>query len=170
MKRLLFAPLLLTLLVGCSNKNKSAIEGTYDTKYEKDFLELTADCKKYRVFTSNDETGTVAINCIIPKLKELGLDGKGYGEWAKKYNEEQKKLWEDRLNYYGSYNEKKESTSKSDDEALSVLCKIGLNADGGIWKNKEINAAISIIKWGNYWPDNVQATAYKTCNSGGYLK
>ena len=59
---------------------------------------------------------------------------------------------------------------KSDDEALSVLCKIGLNADGGIWKNKEINAAISIIKWGNYWPDNVQATAYKTCNSGGYLK
>ena len=170
MKRLLFAPLLLTLLVGCSNKNKSAIEGTYDTKYEKDFLELTFDCKKYRVLLSTDEPIVAAINCIIPKLRERGLEGKGYGEWAKKYNEEQKKLWEDRLNYYGSYNEKKESISKSDDEALSVLCKIGLNADGGIWKNKEINAAISIIKWGNYWPDNVQAAAYKTCNSGGYLK
>ena len=64
----------------------------------------------------------------------------------------------------------KKTLTKSEDEALSALCKIGLNADGGIWKNKEINAAISIIKWGNYWPDNVQATAYKTCNSGGYLK
>ena len=58
----------------------------------------------------------------------------------------------------------------SEDEALSALCKIGLNADGGIWKNKNINTAIATIKWGENYPDNIQATAYKTCNSGGYLK
>ena len=45
-----------------------------------------------------------------------------------------------------------------------------LNADGGIWKNKDINAAISTIKWGGNYPDNIQATAYKTCNYGGYLE
>ena len=64
----------------------------------------------------------------------------------------------------------KKTLTKSEDKALSALCKIGLNADGGIWKNKDINAAIATIKWGNNYPDNIQATAYKTCNSGGYLK
>ena len=64
----------------------------------------------------------------------------------------------------------KKTLTESEDEALSALCKIGLNADGGIWKNKDINAAISTIKWGENYPDNVQATAYKTCNYGGYLE
>ena len=64
----------------------------------------------------------------------------------------------------------KKTLTESEDEALSALCKIGLNADGGIWKNQNINAAISTIKFGDNWPDNVQATAYKTCNAGGYLK
>ena len=56
-----------------------------------------------------------------------------------------------------------------EDEALSALCKIGLKADGGIWKNDDINAAIASIKWGRNWVDTAQATAYKTCNYGGYL-
>ena len=64
----------------------------------------------------------------------------------------------------------KKTLTESEDKALSALCKIGLNADGGIWKNKNINKAISTIKWGENYPDNIQATAYKTCNSGGYLK
>ena len=64
----------------------------------------------------------------------------------------------------------KKTLTESEDKALSALCKIGLNADGGIWKNQNINAAISTIKFGDNWPDNVQATAYKTCNAGGYLK
>tara|TARA_B100001093_G_C25890308_1_gene620146 strand:+ start:103 stop:366 length:264 start_codon:yes stop_codon:yes gene_type:complete len=64
----------------------------------------------------------------------------------------------------------KKTLSESEDKALSALCKIGLNADGGIWKNKDINTAIATIKWGENYPDNIQATAYKTCNSGGYLK
>ena len=64
----------------------------------------------------------------------------------------------------------KKTLTESEDEALSALCKIGLNADGGIWKNKDINAAIATIKFGYNWPNNAQATAYKTCNAGGYLK
>ena len=63
----------------------------------------------------------------------------------------------------------KKILTESEDKALSALCKIGLNADGGIWKTRDINAAIATIKWGNNYPDNIQATAYKTCNSGGYL-
>ena len=63
----------------------------------------------------------------------------------------------------------KKTLTESEDKALLALCKIGLNADGGIWKNKDINAAIATIKWGENYPDNVQATAYKTCNYGGYL-
>ena len=34
----------------------------------------------------------------------------------------------------------------SEDEALSALCKIGLNADGGIWDNDDNNAAIASIE------------------------
>ena len=64
----------------------------------------------------------------------------------------------------------KKTLTESENEALSALCKIGLNSDGGIWKNKNINAAIATIKWGENFPDNEQATAYKTCNYGGYLK
>ena len=63
----------------------------------------------------------------------------------------------------------KKTLTESEDKALSALCKIGLNADGGIWKNKDINAAIATIKFGDSWPDKSQATAYKTCNYGGYL-
>ena len=63
----------------------------------------------------------------------------------------------------------KKTLTESEDKALSALCKIGLNADGGIWKNKNINAAIATIKWGENYPDNLKATAYKTCNFGGYL-
>ena len=58
----------------------------------------------------------------------------------------------------------------SEQKALKALCKIGLNADGGIWKNEDINAAISSIKFGTNWPDRPQATAYKTCNREGYLE
>ena len=55
----------------------------------------------------------------------------------------------------------KKTLTESEDKALSALCNIGLNADGGIWKNKDINAAIATIKFGDSWPDKLQATAYK---------
>ena len=75
---------------------------------------------------------------------------------------------------YGHYHFLKENISKkklttSENQALFALCKIGLKADGGIWKNDDINAAIASIKWGRNWGDTAQATAYKTCNYGGYL-
>lgn len=57
----------------------------------------------------------------------------------------------------------------SEEKALNTLCKIGLNAEGKIWDNDDINAAISSISWGRHWPDTVRATAYKTCDRGGYL-
>ena len=63
----------------------------------------------------------------------------------------------------------KKTLTESEDKALSALCKIGLNADGVILKNKDINAAIATIKFGDSWPDKLQATAYKTFNYGGYL-
>ena len=63
----------------------------------------------------------------------------------------------------------KKKLTNSESEALSSLCKIGLNAEGGIWDNEDINAAISSIKWGRHWGDTAQATEYKTCNYGGYL-
>ena len=64
----------------------------------------------------------------------------------------------------------KKKLTKSEQEALKSLCKIGLNAgDKGYWSNDDINAAIASIKWGEHWPDYASPTAYKTCNWGGYL-
>ena len=67
-------------------------------------------------------------------------------------------------------NSSKKKLTKSEQEALKSLCKIGLNAgDKGYWSNDDINAAIASIKWGEHWPDYASPTAYKTCNWGGYL-
>ena len=63
----------------------------------------------------------------------------------------------------------KKKLTNSEQEALKALCKIGLNAEGSAWDNDDINAAIASIKWGRHWGDTAQATAYKTCNYGGYL-
>lgn len=57
----------------------------------------------------------------------------------------------------------------AENQALRALCPIGLRAEG-IWGNERINAAIATIGFGSNWPDSAQATAYKLCNYGGYLK
>ena len=58
----------------------------------------------------------------------------------------------------------------AEQEALKALCEIGLDAAlPRKWGNEDINAAIASIKWGTHWPDGASATAYKTCNWGGYL-
>ena len=64
----------------------------------------------------------------------------------------------------GHISGERKKLTDAEQEALKALCKIGLNADGGIWKNEDINAAIASIAWGTNWPDGAQATAYKTCN------
>jgi hypothetical protein len=62
-----------------------------------------------------------------------------------------------------------EARTAAENQALRTLCPIGLKADG-IWGNERINAAIATIGFGSKWPDNAQATAYKLCNEGGYLR
>ena len=58
----------------------------------------------------------------------------------------------------------------AEQEALKALCKIGLDAAlPRKWGNEDINAAIASIKWGTHWPAGPQATAYKTCDRGGFL-
>ena len=64
---------------------------------------------------------------------------------------------------------RKKKLTDSEEKALNALCKIGLNAEGKIWDNDDINAAIASISWGRHWPDTAMATAYKTCDRGGYL-
>ena len=66
------------------------------------------------------------------------------------------------------FKEYKELT-ESELEALSYLCKLGLNADDGIWSNQDINAAISAIRFGQHWPNGASYNAYQTCNRGGFL-
>ena len=39
-----------------------------------------------------------------------------------------------------------------------------------IWSNNDINEAISSIRFGENWPDDASATAYKNYNRGDYLK
>ena len=77
------------------------------------------------------------------------------------------KQWGVKFDSSGRYirGERKKLTD-SEQEALKALCKIGLNADGGIWDNEDINAAIASIKFGTNFPDRPQTTAYKTCNGG----
>ena len=72
-------------------------------------------------------------------------------------------------NDYSKY-PRKEKLTEAEHKALKALCKIGLDAAPPCkWCNDDINAAIASIKWGPKWRDGSQATAYKTCNYGGYL-
>ena len=70
---------------------------------------------------------------------------------------------------YSSY-PSKGKLSDAEHRALQALCIIALDAAPPCkWCNDDINAAIASIKWGPKWSDSSQATAYKTCNYGGYL-
>ena len=57
----------------------------------------------------------------------------------------------------------------NEEAALKALCKAGLKANGGIWASERINAAIATLAFGRNWPDDAQATAYKTCTTRGYV-
>ena len=138
---------------------------------DKTFLDITIKCRTYRMFDSPVKSKEITDNCIRNKLKENKLSKAKYNKWSKDYWNSQKDAWDNFLkNLKNQESSLKKTLTESEGEALSALCKIGLNADGGIWKNKNINVAIATIKWGENYPDNFQATAYKTCNYGGYLK
>ena len=137
---------------------------------DKTFLDLTMKCRTFRIFDSPDKSENIEKNCIRDKLKENNLSKAQYNNWSKDYWNKQKEAWDNFFNNLKNQEPRSKKTlTESEDKALSALCKIGLNADGGIWSNDDINAAIASIKWGRYWGDTAQATAYKTCNYGGYL-
>ncbi len=62
-----------------------------------------------------------------------------------------------------------QALTPDEEVALRQLCKVGLNANGGIWSSEPINAAIATLAFGRNWPDGAQAAAYKTCNARNYL-
>ena len=62
-----------------------------------------------------------------------------------------------------------QALTPDEEAALRQLCKVGLNANGGIWSSEPINAAIATLAFGRNWPDGAQVTAYKTCNARNYL-
>lgn len=51
--------------------------------------------------------------------------------------------------------------------ALKTLCRLALNANGGVWSSDRLNAAIAILAFGSDQPDHLQATVYKVCNYAG---
>ena len=137
---------------------------------DKTFLDITINCRTFRIFDSPDKSENIEKNCIRDKLKENNLSKAQYNNWSKEYWNKQKEAWDIFFNNLKNQESRSKKTlTESEDKALSALCKIGLNADGGIWSNDDINAAIASIKWGRNWGDTAQATAYKTCNYGGYL-
>ena len=141
-----------------------------ETNLDKTFLDITMNCRTYRMFDSPDKSQEVEDDCIRNKLKENKLSKAKYNKWSKDYWTRQKNAWDNFLNNLKNEDSRSKKTlTESEDKALSALCKIGLNADGGIWSNDDINAAISSIKFGENWPDDASATAYKTCNWGDYL-
>ena len=65
---------------------------------DKTFLDITMNCRTYRMFDSPDKSQEVETNCIRNKLKENNLSKAKYNNWSKDYWTKQKEVWEDFLN------------------------------------------------------------------------
>ena len=59
--------------------------------------------------------------------------------------------------------------TKDESVVLMTLCRLAVGANGGIWNSERINAAISVLAFGDDPPDNLQATVYKTCMMAGAM-
>ena len=148
MKRLLFLPLLLGLV-----PSTNAGVYYYPERNESGIKVICDDTLSLHRLRFNDGTeyalrGDGKRKYKNPKFSKNKLTGR----WANPKN-----IW---CEYVGL----------SKDEMLPVLCQVGLKTDKGIWSDNKINNAIASIKFGENYPDNLKATAYKTCNYGGYLK
>ena len=84
--------LLLTLLLFTS----PVISETNDQ--DKTFLEITMNCRTFRIFDSPDKSQEVETNCIRTKLKENNLSKAKYNKWSKDYWTKQKEAWDNFLN------------------------------------------------------------------------
>tara|TARA_B100001057_G_C22317877_1_gene744569 strand:- start:46 stop:324 length:279 start_codon:yes stop_codon:yes gene_type:complete len=65
---------------------------------EETFLEITMNCRTFRIFDSPDKSQEVETNCIRTKLKENNLSKAKYNKWSYEYWTKQKEAWDKFLN------------------------------------------------------------------------
>lgn len=80
------------------------------------------------------------------------------------------------IDYASSWKLRKESgwttanLTKDESVVLMSLCRLAIGANGGPWQSVRINAAISVLAFGDDPPDNLQASVYKTCMMAGGME
>ena len=70
---------------------------------DKNFLDITMNCRTFRIFDSPDKSENVEKNCIRNKLKENNLSKAKYNKWSKDYYKYQKEVWD---NFFKNLEEK----------------------------------------------------------------
>ena len=65
-----------------------------ETNLDKTFLDITMNCRTYRMFDSPDKSQEVENDCIRNKLKENKLSKAKYNNWSKDYWTRQEESWE----------------------------------------------------------------------------
>ena len=68
-----------------------------ETNLDKTFLDITMNCRTYRMFDSPDKSKEVEDDCIRNKLKENKLSKAKYNKWSKDYWTRQKESWDNFL-------------------------------------------------------------------------
>ncbi len=68
-----------------------------ETNLDKTFLDITMNCRTYRMFDSADKSKEVEKDCIRNKLKENKLSKAKYNKWSKDYWTRQKNAWDNFL-------------------------------------------------------------------------
>ena len=61
---------------------------------DKTFLDITMNCRTYRMFDSPDKSKEVEIDCIRNKLKENKLSKAKYNNWSKDFWTRQQESWD----------------------------------------------------------------------------
>ena len=69
-----------------------------ETNLDKTFLDISMNCRTYRMFDSADKSKEVEVDCIRNKLKENKLSKAKYNKWSKDYWTKQKQSWDNFLN------------------------------------------------------------------------
>ena len=69
-----------------------------ETNLDKTFLDITMNCRTYRMFDSPDKSQEVEDDCIRNKLKENKLSKAKYNNWSKDYWTKQQESWNKFLN------------------------------------------------------------------------
>ena len=75
-----------------------------ETNLDKTFLDITMNCRTYRMFDSADKSKGVEDDCIRNKLKENKLSKAKYNKWSKDYYKYQKEVWD---NFFKNLEENK---------------------------------------------------------------